>query len=91
MTVLGYRECSISLNDLGTSEGVSWEALEVCYVEWKEETEENLRVWLPCPIIKEFGGIWALFVCFVNQRHANHIIMFIVRILYKRQFISCES
>ena len=64
MTVVGFRESFISLYNLGTSEGVSWEALEVRYVKWKEETEENLRVWLPCPIIKEFGGICFLFVCY---------------------------
>ena len=66
MTVLDYTECFISLNNLGTSEGVSWEALEVCYVELKEETEENLRVWLPCPIIKEFEGI-CFFVCLLQS------------------------
>ena len=65
MTVVGFRECFISLYNLGTSEGVSWEALEVRYVKWKEETEENLRVWLPCPIIKEFGGMF--FVCLLQS------------------------
>ena len=71
MTVLDYIEWFISHNNLGTSEGVSWEALEVCYVKWKEETQENLRVWLPCPIIKEFGGIHVCFFClFVFYNHS---------------------
>ena len=52
------------LRNVGTSWGVSWKALEVCYVKWKKESEENLRLWLPCPIIKEFGGAcFCLFVC----------------------------
>lgn len=44
MIVLDYIECFIFFINLGISEGVFWEVLEVCYVEWKEEIEENFRV-----------------------------------------------